>query len=364
MSFKQNDTNNIINERNYEEYFILYIDNELNQEQMKMVDAFLIAHPDLKTEFDLLLSTRLPEEEVSFSKEDLFADAMKLNVVDEDLLLYLDNELPEYQKKKIEQQIASDNTLQLQHAILMQTKLDPSEIISYPNKEELYHRTEKAIPFRYWMRIAAAVLILAASGIVYWSTSGTMNNPLPSSVANHTIKSNPAINNTSVPQQNAIKPSSDRTENQVALAPRIPSVKKPGIKEPAPNKKYFTSHPDRQQTPVEDYIDAGMAHNNIKARLSEEAIYSEPLSETATASLNLPKSITDKPVTSSPDIRSTINSQPATTASEPEIVADRKGSLRSFLRKATRVIEKRTGINTTNDNESELLIGAVAVKLK
>ena len=38
------------------------------------------------------------------------------------------------------------------------------------------------------------------------------------------------------------------------------------------------------------------------------------------------------------------------------------GSVKGFLRKATRIIERHTGIKTVNDND-ELLIGAVALKL-
>ncbi|MGZ3924442.1 MAG: hypothetical protein ACXVBJ_11780, partial [Flavisolibacter sp.] len=42
---------------------------------------------------------------------------------------------------------------------------------------------------------------------------------------------------------------------------------------------------------------------------------------------------------------------------------ENKGSWKSFLRKATRVIERKTGVDPT-DGDNELLIGAVAVKLK
>mgnify|MGYP003579474647 CR=1 FL=1 len=42
--------------------------------------------------------------------------------------------------------------------------------------------------------------------------------------------------------------------------------------------------------------------------------------------------------------------------------SDSKGSVKGFLRKATRMIEKRTGIDATTDGD--LLIGVVAVKLK
>jgi hypothetical protein len=48
----------------------------------------------------------------------------------------------------------------------------------------------------------------------------------------------------------------------------------------------------------------------------------------------------------------------ATTGKE----INKKGSVRGFLRKATRFIERRTGVNPTNEDD-ELLIGTIAIKL-
>jgi hypothetical protein len=43
-----------INRHNYEEYFILYMDNELDSDDRRMVEAFVLQHPDLKEELDIL----------------------------------------------------------------------------------------------------------------------------------------------------------------------------------------------------------------------------------------------------------------------------------------------------------------------
>ena len=61
---------------NYEEYFILYMDNELSEGQMAMVDEFLVHHPDLRGEFELLMSTRLPMEEMNINKDELMSGMM------------------------------------------------------------------------------------------------------------------------------------------------------------------------------------------------------------------------------------------------------------------------------------------------
>jgi hypothetical protein len=55
----------------------------------------------------------------------------------------------------------------------------------------------------------------------------------------------------------------------------------------------------------------------------------------------------------------------AVTAEQRDVVKtdnEKKSSLKGFLRKATRFIERRTNISTTNEN-NELVIGVVALKL-
>ncbi|HWJ26817.1 MAG TPA: hypothetical protein VNS32_09765, partial [Flavisolibacter sp.] len=91
---------------------------------------------------------------------------------------------------------------------------------------------------------------------------------------------------------------------------------------------------------------------------------SEPI-----ASIDLQKqSINNSPVTTALQKRNT-NTEP--DPNNPEIEgpvtyapSQKSGSLRGFLRKATRVIEKRTGIASTSDDDGEILIGALAVKVK
>ena len=66
-----------INRHNYEEYFILYMDNELSSDDRRMVEAFIVQHPDLKEELELLQQFKLePDTAITYNgKEEL----MKLN---------------------------------------------------------------------------------------------------------------------------------------------------------------------------------------------------------------------------------------------------------------------------------------------
>ena len=109
MSSNTNHTNNTtITRTNYEEYFVLYMDGELTAEETVAVENFLAANPDLKEEMDILLSTKLPAEDISIDKAFLMSDSMKLNAIDEALLLYVDEELNGEEKKEVEKKISTN----------------------------------------------------------------------------------------------------------------------------------------------------------------------------------------------------------------------------------------------------------------
>jgi hypothetical protein len=364
MSFKQNDTNTSITPANYEEFFILYMDNELSKEQMGMVDEFLKANPDLLAEFDMLASLKLPVEDLSFNKEELLAENMKRSLVDEELFLYLDNELPADRKQLMERRLASDKAYQAQHQLLLQTRLDPAEIISYPDKKELYRRTERrVIAFRPWMRVAAAAVIIAASGIVYFANTPSGPSSVQPTIA-QTKKTTapekkPAASKEMVPESLA--------EQEVASASR--EEKHPG-RETGKEQKKKTEQDNQPliakalQEPPEEIMVIPGERVPVK-KTSVDAIALADPSELkpdprAIASLVPNKVFINNGAVTNTSSERNINIQPA----EPNgSVADRKGSVKGFLRKATRLIEKRTGFDPTNDN-GELLVGIVAVKLK
>src|SRR6476619_5928724 len=128
MSSNPNHSTPMITRDNYEEWFLLYVDDELTAAEKKTVDDFVLRHPDLKDELGLLCSTKLPAEAIAFeNKTTLFADSMKVNTEDESLLLYIDNELPDAAKSKVETQLKTDEAFALQHQLLLRAKLDKTE---------------------------------------------------------------------------------------------------------------------------------------------------------------------------------------------------------------------------------------------
>ena len=342
--------NNIIHPGNYEEFFILYMDKELNHEQMKMVDEFLLTHPHLQPEFEMLMNTRLPAEEFNFAKEELLAEKMKLTSINEELLLYLDKELPLDKMHIVEQELACDKDYQLQYRALLQTKSDPAEQVVYPNKKELYRHTKKIAAFKPWMRAAAAIVIIAMAGLVYFkNTSLKRNTPTFASNVNNANTHQPSNTKAAT---DVVIPKEEATVNVVA------------------SKKNHSSASIQKKNEKNSVLQKNNNEVALNATHTEEIIL--PVKRVAAVDLNGSKI----PATNNPRIlihnhdvtfstleRTTISTAADDNNNSTSFAGNRTGSIRGFLRKATRMIEKRTGIDPANDNE-ELLIGAVAVSLK
>src|SRR5262245_6240112 len=118
-----------INRHNYEEFFILYMDNELSIAEKQMVDAFIQNNPDLKDELDILLQSKLtPDNTIVFEgKEELVKIAggsfINLSNYEEWLSLYIDDELSVDQIKQVESFVAAHPQIQNELSLLQKTKL-------------------------------------------------------------------------------------------------------------------------------------------------------------------------------------------------------------------------------------------------
>jgi hypothetical protein len=358
MSFNPNDNNlHPISLANYEEYFLLYADNELTPVEKTSVHNFILAHPQLQQELDLILQTKLPAEEITLeNKETLLAHNMRSIAVDETLLLYIDNELNEGEKRVVEQKLKTDTSYQLQYELLLKTKPVSLDEIVYPYKKELYRYEEKKWFSVYWMRIAAAVIILLGMGVFLFTYQ-----PKPAvSVAEGSKKTEPVKK----------LPVAVETKTDVAVETKTtkevtPTVIKTGETDDVPNvvrnlKKKPQQHQIKKEIVAPSIEDEqeNIVVNEVKE--PEQKIITNKNSDVASQQTINNKTVTPPSVVS-------LNNQATSlvTAVQRDVVKidnEKKSSLKGFLRKATRFIERRTNITTTNEN-NELLIGAVSLKL-
>lgn len=353
MSFNEN---HIINQSNYEEWFVLYMDNELSASQKEMVNRFLLLHPHLQEELDLLLSTKLPADDVVFfDKSSLRSGAMKLNIVDESLLLYIDNELSTTEQKRVEEKIASNADFRLQHQLLQKTKLDPSEVILYPDKKELYRHTEKVVAlFPVWMRVAVAVIILLFASLFFLTGDSEKVASPDAGLAQKVEPVKPATEKLPQPANNLQQ--SVQPESQSVIA-KVETRQQPAVK----------------QTPVAQPTLSDKTTKPLLLPLKEEGIETAALAKveavtTNTSALTEKQAVALNKIVANPSVTSaTLASyNPIESPEEPAVTEGdfepKRTSAKGFLRKVTRFLERRTGLGTANA-DNEILVGAVALKL-
>lgn len=355
MLFRANDNSPAINLDNYEEFFVLYMDGELDAAQRKAVENFIVQQPHLQFEMDALQSTKLPAENLFFDKATLLSHNMQGQSLEEDLLLYLDDELPAERKKLMKLEIASNPKYQLQLEQLAATKLNAAELIVYPYKKELYRRTKSVIAFPSWMRIAAIFLLVASMMVVYFIMGSKTSPVINVADGGGTKKVLPQQNNIAV-NENLPAPKTKITNEIAATVPleKVFTAAKKEIKKVSKNNRVV------EQQRFDANVNSVMPHTAAR----QNTINHSAINNYITANLQ-PAQISNATFVTF-GINQAYNNETALlqTADLNNVEIDnRKGSLKSFLRKASRTITRTTGIDGDNDG-NETLIGIVAVKLK
>ena len=169
-----------IDRHNYEEYFLLYIDNELSVDQKKQVELFVQQNPDLEEELVMLKQSRLiPDDSIVFDKKHLLMKEenashssnhsfINLNNYEQWLIMYVDDELTQRKNWLLKDLHRLTQHVQQELDLFQQTKLQTEEIV-FPDKEVLYRRekTVRVISIQWWRVAVAAVLIISAGITVY-----------------------------------------------------------------------------------------------------------------------------------------------------------------------------------------------------
>lgn len=179
----------LINRHNYEEFFLLYVDNELTVAERKAVEDFVEQNPDLEEELVMMMQSVLrPDKHIVFgNKESLLKNKPANGLVNESnyeeyFVLYGDNELSNEEKDLVEQFVYKHPQYQAEFELVQQARFIPEHAVLYPDKNELY-RTEgdhRVIPFGWW-KIAAAAIVILLLGVAAWymTTNSNDNSKTP-----------------------------------------------------------------------------------------------------------------------------------------------------------------------------------------
>ncbi|RTL58496.1 MAG: hypothetical protein EKK37_09175 [Sphingobacteriales bacterium] len=386
-----------INRNNYEEFLLLYADNELSFSERQAVEDFLESNPDLKAELQSILDSKLHSEHISFFnkaalyKNDSFITAENYESY---FLLYADDELTDEERKETEKYAASTPALQKEFDSIQQTRLVADKEIVFADKSVLYRQEEPARIMRIsWMRVAVAAAVIGiilSAGVLLFNkktddiSRGLANKELPAD--------NKAGEKNVVPKTTAVSPT-NATEEEKNTAAVDKNSKKPvveknewkqqqtitskslqqniaaanlSVKENKKVKTTVTNLNDPSYKIVKNDV-AGELKKTVENGTNAETVkITQP--ETIVQAMKL-KEIVDVavgPEEINKDVKTAVNTEEdgnktsfaVFPVSEEKV---QKSGLRGLIRKVKRVISRRN----TNDNDEQdskkIYIGSFAI---
>lgn len=379
-----------INRHNYESFFLLYTDNELDAAGRKAVEDFVQQNPDLERELALLQQAVFPpDEEVVFAgREGLFKSedpGIHAGNYEAFFLSYADDELSTDEKRMVEAFVYHHPQYQGELELLQAVRMTPDTAVVFNDRQSLYRREkddDKVVPFRWW-RIAAAAAVLLFLGLWWVNREKTA---VPPEIARELPRQAPAAKAPDTAQQatEGLQPAGTAPETPIARTddkgegstPVNPVQREPQHRDLATDAGNRDRRPtaqdrkDRQpiaQAAPPDQVDiAGNDRVVDPAQLPDR-----PRAAHGSIGVNArPGLIAQAVKIDRPDIYYTSNTiDPNDDSNKDQVevlnTSVKKSALRGFLRKASRVIAKKTGSgDDDDDNQKHILIGGFAIAVK
>lgn len=308
----------MITRDNYEEFFLLYVDNELSATDRQLVERFVADNPDLGEEWESLLQCRMEPGQFIFpGKEELIKEE--------------ENPWPE----KI---------------------FEPDLSIICPGKESLYRKEkDRRIVLYPWWRIAAAALVLIAAGGYFFLPVKKQDQRLAIDVSKKEKKDTPPV----TPATTAALYPTENTEKkkqEVKPAPMRVTIKKK--EDPVVARVVEPTALPQQVTRPEEHSIAAVDPDPTEIARPEKIIVA------AIKPVTAPEEIISKE-NSSFATQALLNN--ATTANDDnnygaEPASQKKNKLRGIFRRASRVFEKTA--DRDDDGQRKVLIGTFQFALK
>ena len=357
---------NIINRHNYEEYFLMYIDDELDATEKRAVEDFVDQHPDLRIELEMLQHSVLRPDPVVFHDKDVLlkksSSLINETNYEEYFVLYGDDELDNDQKDCVEQFVYRNPKYQAEFELIQKARLQPDSHIVFPDKASLYRteeEDEKVVVIRWWRIAAAAVIFIFLSGLGWYmisekkATPGIVTNTPPE-------KTDKAAPPTSQPKQEMIAKTDPVVENNTTQKKDVVKQNRPEV-----SVTFQEKIATKQTLTVPKNDEKDLEGRNI--RIASTVINKKPdvsigkIETSSSLTVQSEKRIVDEAV-------GLAEANPyAYTASNDEIeilntTVSKKNKLRGIFRKVSRVVEKTTNIETGDGKGIRIANFEIALK--
>ena len=373
----------MVTRHNYEEFFLLYVDNELSDQQRNAVESFIRENPDLKEELFILQQTMLDPAAAQFefdAKQSLYRHTEQAGRVDhsnyeEFLLMYLDRELDSAMRAEVEAFAALHPSVKAELEILKMTVLKADENIVFENKDQLYRKQEaKRRVMVPWLRVAAAAVILLFAGLMM--LRNTQTNTAGQLALNPSATKDPVglknISTENLPASVTTKTVDSLQHTKASVAASQPNGRrqnqvqgqKPGSVIAQKESTEFLSRTVRR-TEI-----AGLAPDKgVQAKVS--ALSSGNL-DTLAATRSAQLLALGEPE-GHPDLGKDQGTLAVATGSELNAntedfiytsnTSSKKTKMRGLIRRVSRVFEKTTNVDE-DDNKRAVMIGSFQIALK
>lgn len=389
----------IINRYNYQEYFLLYTDNELTVAERNAVDDFVQQNPDLKNELVMLQQSVLtPDPGAIFENKDLllrFDDATSFiypGNFGEFAVSYADNELDDVERRRLEAFVLDNPDFKEEFDLIQSLKFTPEVSVVFPGKEQLYRYEKERKPVVIpWWRIAAAAIIVLSLGLLWLNKSpdsSPSNNLVRIQKPVSTVIPEPGVmaetrgeataNDTSTHAGTSEDPD-DKTDKNIAgvgkkshvvhktemlaskkgRAAYSPSAKKPG-KDRADSNNVVAISSAKQAPPQSASLNTNSQSSTGTTTRQAIAAIEESIERKNKKIPDQPAIIVNAANNNDYRLASFVtDTEPDENVSISGIPLDNKNPLRVILRKASRFIDKNTASRTSR--KSGILIGNIEI---
>ncbi|MFY7839921.1 MAG: hypothetical protein ACOVP7_06575, partial [Lacibacter sp.] len=344
-------------------FFLLYVDNELTAGQRKIVEAFVAANPDLKEEFNLISQSTFNTDaklDESFVQS-LLKPIEEPAISEEQLLLYVDEELAAADKANVEKELLTNIDLQKELLWLRRSQVTADAAIVFPDKQLLYKQAEPARVFslsataRRWSAAAAVVLLLGSATWLLMNKENTTDQTKFATVKSDkdTVKQNSKTVKEILKEENQLQ---HQENNSVAAVEtnNIQNNSKTNIVTSSTTVVKNNTGNTTTSTQKEEVVQPvattqrDVAINNFSVPSNKPATSTVPLIETSTAT-NAAYTIYNN------DVAAVDNEEGNELLTEER---QRRTGIAGLIKKAKRTFERKTGIQS---GSSEVRFAVFAV---
>jgi cytoskeletal protein RodZ len=254
-----------INRNNYEEYFLLYADDELTDSEKAQVLMFLKENKDLEAEFRMIHQTILkPDTSIGLTDKSFLLKGEEEPVINEKnyeeiFVLYHDNELTGSQKIQTKEFLSRREHLRNEFELIGLARLTPEDAVVFPNKKILYRKEKagKVVPIIFWRVLAAAIFIGFGLWITYFYVQKGHEKPgiaakiIPSKQV-PVVPNNAEINPKKEPVNTLVLSEKNSKPSEAPVIPHKDKLQKPLSQKAAINSLVKVSV--KTQKPVQESI--------------------------------------------------------------------------------------------------------------